>query len=118
MYNTGMETTEHKMRFEDLLHDVNEMVGQALAETQSVSPEALGLDRRASWSELKVTDEFIAVPESQDRTMRYYGGFEYVSEEHRTVLGDWVFYSVESNRVREHLGHVFPELAEQEDYED
>jgi hypothetical protein len=104
------------MRFEDLLHDVSEMVSQALAETQSVSPEALGLDRRASWSELKVTDEFIAVPESQDRSMRYYGGFEYVIEDHRKVLGDWVFYSVESSRVREHLSNIFPEL-DHEDYE-
>ena len=106
------------MRFEDLLHDVSEMVTQSLADAKSVNPTALGLDRRSSWSDLKVTDEFIAVPESQDRTMRYYGGFEYVKDEHRTVLGDWVFYSVESNRVREHLSNEFPDLAEHEDFED
>jgi len=104
------------MRFEDLLHDVSELVTQSLADAKSVKARELGLDQRASWQDLKVTDEFIAVAQSQDRTMLYYGGFEYVSAEHRTVLGDWVFYSVESNRVREHLGHVFPELG-QEDYE-
>lgn len=106
------------MRFEDLLHDVSELVSQSLADAKSVSPTSLGLDQRSSWSDLKVTDEFIAVPESQDRTMRYYGGFEYVSEEHRTVLGNWVFYSVESRRVREHLSNEFPELEEHEDFED
>ena len=104
------------MRFEDLLNDVNELVTQAIDDAQQVGAEALGLDRRANWGSLRVTDEIIAVNKEQDRNMRYYGGFEYVSEEHRTVLGDWVFYSVESNRVREHLGHVFPEL-DQEDYE-
>jgi hypothetical protein len=114
----GTETEEHKMRFEDLLHDVSELVGQSLADAKSVSPTALGLDQRSSWSDLKVTDEFIAVPESQDRSMRYYGGFEYVSEEHRTVLGNWVFYSVESRRVRDHLSNEFPELEEHEDFED
>ena len=106
------------MRFEDLLHDVNVLVDEALKEAKSVSPTALGLDQRSSWSDLKVTDEFIAVTQSQDRNMRYYGGFEYVSEEHRTVLGEWVFYSVESGRVHDHLSHVFTDLVEYEDFED
>jgi len=106
------------MRFEDMMFDVNVLVTQSLTEAQEVSPEQLGLDRRACWANMKVTDEFIAVPMAQDRTMRYYGGFEYVNDEHRTPLGEWVFYSVESGRVRGHLSNVFPELEEAEDFED
>ena len=106
------------MRYEDLLHDVNVLVDTALTEARQVGANALGLDNRACWSYLKVTEEFIAVPLAQDRSMRYYGGFEYVNDEHRQQLGEWVFYSVESRRVREHLSNKFPELEEHEDFED
>lgn len=106
------------MRYEDLLHDVNVLVTAALAEARQVGASALGLDNRACWSYIRVTEEFIAVPLAQDRSMRYYGGFEYVSAEHRQVLGEWVFYSVECSRVRGHLSSVFPDLEEYEDFED
>jgi hypothetical protein len=113
-----MTTKETKM-FDQMIARVNEVVEEALEEAQEVSATDLGLDRRASWDSLFVTQEFIAVPLPQDRSMQYYGGFEYVNADHRTQVGDWVFYSSESGRVRGHLANVFEDLQEEEEeYED
>ena len=88
------------MRFEDMMFDVNVLVTQALTEAQEVSPEQLGLDRRACWANMKVTDEFIAVPMAQDRTMRYYGGFEYVTEGVMTIGEMKVYFADGNTRVQ------------------
>jgi len=107
------------MQFEDLLDEVNTVVERFLDGAQEASAQALGLDGRSFWGTAFVTPEVLALRVYEhDRALQYYGGFQYVDAEHRKVLGDWVFYSVESNRVREHLSHVFPELAEHEDFED
>lgn len=102
--------------FEELLNQVNELVKATLSEAKAVSATDLKLDRRAAYGDLFVTPEFIAVEIFHDRSMQYYGGFEYVDSEHRMQLGDWVFYSAESNRVRKHLAYVFEELDSDEDY--
>lgn len=101
------------MRFEDLMHDVVVLVARALNDAQEVNAVQLGLDPRSTYSPLRVTEDYIAVPLTQDERMRYYGGFEYVDADHRQVLGEWVFYLAESERVLGHLCHVFPELESQ-----
>lgn len=104
--------------FDELVETVNRTVTEFLSgnDIRRVRPTELGLDDRSSWHDLAVTHDFIAVPADANRTMQYYGGFEYVDSEHVTQLGEWVFYSAESERVREHLSRVFPELATEEDW--
>lgn len=90
------------MDFQDLLFESNNLVNRYLARAAEVLPEDLGLDRRAAYR-LFITDEVIAVTKNCDRTLQYYGGFEYVGKEYRQEIGDWVFYSAEDDRVGEHL---------------
>jgi len=59
-----------------------------------VLPQDLGLDKRAGYR-LYINKEAIAVSESGDRSLQYYGGFEYIDKAYRTELGDWVIYSID-----------------------
>lgn len=103
------------MEFGNLLEEVDQSVNQFLRDATEVSATELGLDQRAFWGEAKVTLEVIAVNKAQDRTLQYYGGFEYVNKEDRYVMGDWVFYHVEDDRVREALANVFEDLRGEDD---
>lgn len=67
-----------------------------------VPPDMLGLDRRSAQM-VWVCEDFIAVKLSNDRTMQYYGGFEYVDKEHRYEYGNFVIYSAQDGRVEEHI---------------
>lgn len=101
------------MNFEDLLFESNNLVNRYLDSAQEVLPEDLGLDRRAAYR-LFVTDEVVAVTKTCDRSLQYYGGFEYVGKEYRQEIGDWVFYSAEDSRVGEHLDRYKDEDLEEE----
>jgi hypothetical protein len=102
------------MDFSDLMELVDEAVETFLSEAREATATELGLDQRALRGTTYVTPEVLAVRPSADGSLQYYGGFEYVSKEHRQVMGGWVFYHAEASRVREHLAHVFPELHEGE----
>ena len=75
-------------------------------ELREVTPQELGLDPRAGYH-LFINEDYIAVSKGNRRTLDYYGGFEYVDEEHVTVLGDMVFYSTDDERVQDHLDEFF-----------
>lgn len=49
--------------------------------------------------------DFIMVESQHIRAMEYFGGFEYVEDECKTRLGDYMFYSIndEDNRVEEFI---------------
>jgi hypothetical protein len=102
------------MEFSDLMWKVQEAVEAFLGEAREASASELGLDQRAAWGGVYVTPECLAVRIDSEGSLRYYGGFEYVSKEYRVGMGEWVFYLAEDSRVREHLAHVFPELREGE----
>lgn len=69
-----------------------------------VKPEALGLDNRAGYRLYVSTDEeLVAVKKSHDRTLQYYGGFEYVDADYRKEVGDYVIYEAYDNRVQDCL---------------
>lgn len=72
----------------------------------------LGIDRRAS-PMLHVSEDAIAVHKRCDRLLQYYGGFEYVNEDHRKVLGDYVFYLADDERVAGHLASYYQPDREQ-----
>ena len=80
-------------------------------ETTEVRPEELGLDKRAGWK-LYVTSDAIITPKGGDRTLQYYGGFEYVEKSCRQEAGDYIFYFNEDSRVADHL-EMYEEKKEQ-----
>ncbi len=92
---------------------MNEMVDQLIDdEFRSVKPKEVGLDARTAY-ELFINEDYIAIRKDNRRSLDYYGGFEYVDEEHVTVLGDYVFYSSDDERVQGHLDEFF--MQEKED---
>ena len=102
------------MEFGDLQWKVQEAVEAFLGEAREATASELGLDQRAAWGSVYVTPECLAVRVDSEGSLRYYGGFEYVTKECRVGMGEWVFYLAEDSRVREHLAHVFPELRDGE----
>ena len=94
------------MSIRNTIEEFNEMFYTQLLESMKlVSAEQLGLDPRAA-SCLWVDDDCIVVEKQQDRSLQYYGGFEYVDKECRTEVGDYVVYFAENNRVRGHLDRL------------
>lgn len=79
---------------------------------KQVKAAELGLDPRCG--RLYIDDECIAVDASNDRTLQYYGGFEYVDKDYRTEIGGYVFYSREDDRVAEHMDTLEESQAEAE----
>ena len=97
----------------ELLSEMNSKVeGLIDEEFREVTPKEVGLDSRAGYR-LFINEDYIAVSRGNRRSLDYYGGFEYVDEEHVTVLGDMVFYSSDDERVQGHLDEFF--MQEKED---
>jgi hypothetical protein len=95
-----------------LMNEINGKVEELIDEEfRLVKPEDVGLDSRAGYN-LFINEDFIAVSKSNRRSLDYYGGFEYVDEEHVTVLGDYVFYSADDERVQDHLDQFFVQEEE------
>ena len=91
----------------ELLSEMNSKVeGLIDEEFREVTPKEIGLDTRAGYR-LFINEDYIAVSRGNRRSLDYYGGFEYVDEEHITVLGDMVFYSSDDERVQDHLNEFF-----------
>lgn len=91
----------------ELMNEINGRVeGLIEEEFREVTPKDVGLDTRAAYR-LFINESFIAVSKGNRRTLDYYGGFEYVDEENVTVLGDYVFYSADDERVQGHLDEFF-----------
>lgn len=89
------------MSWDDINNAAQELADQALVEATEVTADALGLDIRAGYR-IMVGEDFLAVQVDRDRSLQYYGGFEYVAPEYRMELGGWVFYSIEDERVHDH----------------
>jgi hypothetical protein len=78
----------------DFIETLNDQVESFLADHATFTEKgafSVGLDPRAAYR-LWVTIDAIIVKRSEDRTMQYYGGFEYVDKSHRQEIGDYVFY--------------------------
>ena len=89
-------------KLNSLQWEINGKIEAIIDEMREVKPEELGLDRRCAF-QLFIDEEYIAVQKSDLRNIRYYGGFEYVSEEYVLELGEYVFYNAEDERVAGHL---------------
>ena len=104
------------MNLEQLRDQVEELVEDFLADSEEVRPEQLGLESRAGWG-LRVHSDYIAVPSSGKKSLEYYGGFEYIDEDYRMVIGDWTFYLSEDGRVQTHLAQYFGYEVDQDEEE-
>ena len=84
-----------------LIDEVTELTDSFVGSMQMVPAEQLGLDNRCG--KLFVSPDCIGVYKGNDRSLQYYGGFEYVDKDYRYEFGDYVFYSAEEGRVQGHL---------------
>lgn len=84
----------------DFVDEINEKVRRYVSKLTEVKAEELGLDRRAGWT-LWVDEDHtcIVIPKDRDGSLQYYGGFEYIDKEYRNEMGDYVFYSRDTDRV-------------------
>lgn len=66
-------------------------------------PEAFDLDNRSFREAITDGFDYIIIKKSDDKALRYYGGFEYVNDFGRQEYGNYVIYSSESKRVSDAL---------------
>jgi hypothetical protein len=85
----------------DMIDAVNEVVERNIRNNFTQVPATdLGLDIRCGSLMVDDEEEVIAVPNHNIRTLDYYGGFEYIREgEGRVTVGDWTFFTSDSERV-------------------
>jgi hypothetical protein len=103
----------------DSVYDMTEAIVEVVERNvrdnfEMVSADKLGLDIRAGYK-MFVNEDAIAVAKHNDRTLQYYGGFEYVDSEYRVEMGDFVFYMCDDERVRGHIEQFYCEQLEGSD---
>lgn len=90
------------MEFYKLESVLQESVSSFIKCAEEVKPEVCGLDKRAGYK-LFITEDVIACRLENDKALQYYGGFEYVDQDYRSVMGGYAFYSIDDERVQEHI---------------
>ena len=99
----------------DLLDEVQDCVERQVQGMRRVSASDLGLDIRCGRA--YVDEDCIVVDAGNARSYDYYGGFEYIADEDKRVLGDYVVYLATADRVMEALECLMEKdgLCESED---
>jgi hypothetical protein len=87
----------------DLIDEVQDMVERQVAGMRRVSASELGLDMRCGRAYVDDNMEYIVVDSGNARSYNYYGGFEYIDDEDKRTLGDYVIYLNTSERVSDAL---------------
>ena len=108
------------MQFTDTLSLIDEISYQVERHVQGlrqVTANDLGLDMRCGRA--YVDEDCIVVDSGNARSFDYYGGFEYIDDEDKRTLGDYVIYLNTSDRVQEALECLMEKdgLCETEDAE-
>ena len=88
----------------DLVQDLETQIRRTVLSLPEVRAEDLGLDRRAAYT-LWVDEDAIIVTKNEDRTLQYFGGFEYVDKNARMECGDYVIYTDSDSRVYDCLDY-------------
>lgn len=101
------------MNILELIDDLYEKAGEVISDMDQIKPEECGLDNRAGYR-LYISPDAIAVSKSGDRSLQYYGGFEYVDDEYRQPLGEYVFYLREDDGDGRVGGHIDRWMEENE----
>ena len=102
----------------ELQEQIECMVDQYFEDSgaQRVSAEAVGLDHRAGYVFISTEEGWIA--SRNTRSLDYYGGFEYISEEHKVIVGEITFYSSDHSRVADAIEYYNDEQQRKEDAEE
>jgi len=87
----------------DLADEVQDLVERQVAGMRRVSATELGLDQRCGFAYVDEDMQAIVVDDARARSFNYYGGFEYVADEDKRMLGDYVIYMDTCSRVRDAL---------------
>ena len=87
----------------DLADEVQDMVERHVQGMRRVSAVELGLDIRCGSAYVDEDMESIVVAGSNERSYNYYGGFEYIDDEDKRMLGDYTVFLSTSDRVRDAL---------------
>ena len=103
----------------ELQDQINNLVEQYFEDSNAarVSTEEIGLDRRAGTVFVSTEEGWIAAVGGNIRSLEYYGGFEYVSDEDKLTIGDTTFYSNDSSRVADAIEY-YNDLQDQQHKED
>ena len=97
----------------DLIDSVSEEAEALVADMTEVRDiSVLGLDPRAA-ARMWVNNDCVAVRAGSDRSLQYYGGFEYVDSDYRKDFGEFVFYLAEDSRVQDCIDNLEDHLMEQ-----
>jgi hypothetical protein len=97
----------------ELVQGLETQIRRTVLSLPEVRAEDLGLDRRSAYT-LWVDEDAIIVTKNEDRTLQYYGGFEYVDKNARMECGDYVIYSDSDSRVYDCLDY-YNEVEETEE---
>jgi len=92
------------MTFDELKNRLDELAEELISDATKTNARTFGLDERAGhqlW--LTEAQDAIVVTKHNDRSLQYYGGFEYVDKECRLECGDYVVYWAEDERVAGHI---------------
>jgi hypothetical protein len=87
-----------------MLYDIVENAERAVREwlnenAEIVRADVFGLDPRAG--HVWVSESAIIVESYSQRSLEYYGGFEYVNKECRTQVGGLIIYYADDERVQD-----------------
>ena len=97
----------------DFIDELNDKLCTRTQNMTLVSADKLGLDIRAGYR-LFIDNECIIVDKRNDRSLQYYGGFEYVDKDFRNEIGDYVIYTNGDDRVLNCLERYYDMEAEAE----
>jgi hypothetical protein len=96
----------------ELVQDLETQIRRTVLSLPEVRAEDLGLDRRSAYT-IWVDEDVLIVTKNEDRTLQYYGGFEYVDKNARMECGDYVVYTSDDVRVADCLDY-YRESVEEE----
>ena len=94
------------MQFSDTLEMIDEIqyaVERHVQGLRRVSAVELGLDVRCGRAYVDDNMEYIVVDKGNARSYNYYGGFEYIDDEDKREMGDYVIYLNTCDRVNDAL---------------
>ena len=87
----------------DLVDEVQDLVERQVQGMRRVAASELGLDPRCGRAYVDDNMDCIVVDSGNERSFNYYGGFEYIDDEDKRMLGDYVVFLDTSDRVRDAL---------------
>ena len=97
----------------DMLDAINEVVERNIHECfERTNGNDVGLDMRVGTLYINTQDRVIA--SNNQRSLEYYGGFEYIDKDMVQTVGDWTFY--QGDRVDDCID-TYEQVEDMEDAE-